>query len=39
MPRAFRVVEVHGTARVVCMACDERAPIERALDRVRAGED
>jgi NAD-dependent deacetylase len=35
-----RVVEVHGTAReVVCMACDERAPIERALDRVRAGED
>jgi NAD-dependent deacetylase len=35
-----RVVEVHGTAReVVCMACDERAPIERALERVRAGED
>jgi len=35
-----RVVEVHGTARqVVCMACDERAPMERALDRVRAGED
>jgi NAD-dependent deacetylase len=34
-----RVVEVHGTAReVVCMACDERAPMERALERVRAGE-
>ena len=24
---------------VVCMSCDERAPMERALDRVRAGED
>src|SRR6266480_5280344 len=23
---------------VVCMACGERAPMERALDRVRAGE-
>jgi NAD-dependent deacetylase len=35
-----RVVEVHGTMReVVCMACGERAPMERALDRVRAGED
>jgi NAD-dependent deacetylase len=34
-----RVVEVHGTVReVVCMACDERAPMQRALDRVRAGE-
>ena len=34
-----RVVEIHGTVReVVCMACDERAPMERALDRVRAGE-
>jgi NAD-dependent deacetylase len=34
------VVEVHGTVRQVkCMACDERAPMERALDRVRAGED
>jgi NAD-dependent deacetylase len=33
------VVEVHGTVRKVkCMACDERAPMERALDRVRAGE-
>ena len=34
-----RVVEVHGTVReVVCMSCDERAPMQRALDRVRAGE-
>jgi NAD-dependent deacetylase len=35
-----RVIEIHGTLReVVCMQCDERAPMERALDRVRAGED
>ncbi|MGD9951744.1 MAG: NAD-dependent deacetylase [Burkholderiales bacterium] len=34
-----RVIEVHGTMRqVVCMRCDERAPMERALARVRAGE-
>jgi NAD-dependent deacetylase len=34
-----RVIEIHGTVReVVCMACDERAPMERALARVRAGE-
>jgi NAD-dependent protein deacetylase/lipoamidase len=34
------IVEIHGTLReVMCMVCDERAPIERALDRVRAGED
>ena len=34
-----RVIEIHGTVReVVCMACDERAPMQRALDRVRAGE-
>src|SRR5262245_31738898 len=34
------VVEVHGTMReVVCMSCGERAPMERALDRVRAGEE
>jgi NAD-dependent deacetylase len=33
------IVEIHGTLReVMCMECDERAPIERALDRVRAGE-
>jgi NAD-dependent deacetylase len=34
------VVEVHGTVReVACLDCGGRAPIERALDRVRAGED
>ena len=34
-----RVVEIHGTMRdVVCMSCAERAPMQRALDRVRAGE-
>ncbi len=33
------VIEVHGTMRqVVCLDCDERAPMQRALDRVRAGE-
>ncbi len=33
------VIEIHGNMReVVCMSCDERAPMERALDRVRAGE-
>ena len=35
-----RVVEIHGTMRqVVCMSCDERAPMEVALERVRNGED
>ncbi len=35
-----RLVEIHGTTSdVVCLDCDDRAPIERALDRVRAGED
>jgi NAD-dependent deacetylase len=35
-----RVVEVHGTmGEVVCLACGERAPMERALARVRAGEE
>jgi NAD-dependent deacetylase len=35
-----RVVEVHGTMReVVCLSCGERAPMERALARVRAGEE
>jgi NAD-dependent deacetylase len=34
-----RVVEIHGTMReVVCLACGERAPMERALARVQAGE-
>lgn len=35
-----RVVEIHGTMReVVCLDCGERAPMERALIRVRNGED
>jgi NAD-dependent protein deacetylase/lipoamidase len=35
-----RVIEVHGTLhRVVCMACGSLAPMQHALDRVRAGED
>ena len=34
-----RVIEIHGTMReVVCLACGERAPTERVLARVRAGE-
>src|SRR4029078_10314955 len=33
------VVEIHGTMRdVVCMSCGERAPMERPLDRARAGD-
>ena len=35
-----RVIELHGTMRhVVCMSCGERAPMERALERVRNGEE
>ena len=35
-----KVVEIHGTMREVqCLSCGERAPMERALERVRAGED
>lgn len=35
-----KVIEVHGTVRkVVCMQCGMTAPMQRALDRVRAGED
>jgi NAD-dependent protein deacetylase/lipoamidase len=35
-----RVVQIHGTLReVTCLDCGERAPMERALARVRAGED
>jgi NAD-dependent deacetylase len=34
-----KVIEVHGTMRqVVCMGCNERAPMEKVLARVRAGE-
>jgi NAD-dependent deacetylase len=37
---ADRVVEVHGTIREVgCLDCGERAPMARALERVRAGEE
>jgi NAD-dependent deacetylase len=33
------LVEIHGhTREVVCMGCGERAPMQRALERVRAGE-
>jgi NAD-dependent deacetylase len=35
-----KVVEVHGTMREVsCLSCGERAPMERALERVRSGEE
>ena len=35
-----RVIELHGTMREVnCMMCGERAPMERALARVQAGEE
>ena len=35
-----KVVEVHGTMRkVVCMSCAMTAPMQKALDRVRAGEE
>lgn len=34
-----KLVEIHGTTRdVMCLDCDDRAPIEAALERVRAGE-
>ena len=34
------LVEIHGTLHeVTCMSCGERAPMERALERVRGGED
>ncbi len=35
-----KVVEIHGTTRQVrCMSCDARQPMERILERVRAGEE
>jgi NAD-dependent deacetylase len=35
-----RIVEIHGTLHeVACLSCGERAPMERALMRVRAGEE
>ncbi len=34
------IVEIHGTGRdVQCLHCSYRAPMQDALDRVRAGED
>jgi NAD-dependent deacetylase len=34
-----KIFEVHGTMRkVVCMSCNMTAPMQKALDRVRAGE-
>ncbi len=37
---ADKVIEVHGTVRkVVCMACGIIAPMQMALERVRAGEE
>jgi NAD-dependent deacetylase len=34
------IVEIHGTLRrVTCMSCGDLAPMERALERVRAGEE
>ena len=35
-----RVIEIHGTLReVMCMMCEDRLPMEHALDRVQDGED
>ena len=35
-----KVIEVHGSMRrVMCWECGMRAPMQRALDRVRAGEE
>jgi NAD-dependent deacetylase len=35
-----KVIEVHGTVhQVMCMNCGKRAPMQTALDRVRAGEE
>ncbi|MFN0028795.1 MAG: SIR2 family NAD-dependent protein deacylase [Acidimicrobiales bacterium] len=35
-----KIIEIHGSVReVVCLSCEERAPMERALARVEAGEE
>ena len=35
-----KVIEIHGTMlQVACLSCGERMPMERALMRVRAGEE
>jgi NAD-dependent deacetylase len=37
---AEKVIEIHGTIHEVsCLKCGDRAPMERALERVRAGEE
>jgi NAD-dependent deacetylase len=37
---AARIIEIHGTMREVnCLSCGERAPMERVLARLRAGEE
>jgi NAD-dependent deacetylase len=34
-----KTIEIHGTIHeVMCMSCDDRAPMHKALDRVRRGE-
>jgi len=35
-----RIVEIHGTLReYACLGCDDRGPIERVFERVRAGDE
>ncbi len=35
-----QIIEIHGSVReVVCLSCDERAPMQRALARVESGEE
>jgi NAD-dependent protein deacetylase/lipoamidase len=35
-----KVIEVHGNANATrCVSCDDRRPMDEALDRVRAGEE
>ncbi|MBW2241248.1 MAG: NAD-dependent deacetylase [Deltaproteobacteria bacterium] len=35
-----RIVEIHGTLReYACLDCDDRGPIDRVFERVRAGDD
>lgn len=35
-----KIVEIHGTVReVTCLSCDERHPMQHAIERVEAGEE
>ncbi len=35
-----RMIEIHGTmSNFACLSCDDRGPIERVIERVRAGEE